>query len=208
MAGDSRDVPAPQASWTQDPGTPAPKIDGVWNYIIIAEDARRERSIISTIPAHSGLKVYGLLQDVIPAILCGASGIPRGLPNRDVKRYAVLCLPRSGSRYLVSVLNRHGLGIPLEHLREPLAAAIIDGKLGFKRAVESLERFGQRNGIFGTKLISSFLIGACNGDLSKMEINIGWMVERGYQFVYLDRPLNDAVISNRYRVAHPEVALL
>lgn len=187
---------APQASWAEEIGVPAPKSDGIWNYVIIAEDAKRERALAEELSNHKGIKVYGLFADVLPALLCGASGFSRGASTQDIKRYAVLCVPRSGSRYLISVLNRHGLGLPVEHLREPLAVAVTDGKLGFKNAVGALERFGQRNSVFGTKLISTFLIRACNGSLPRMENNIGWMTERGYRFVHLDRPLNDSVISN------------
>lgn len=187
---------ASRALWTEEVGVPAPKNDGIWNYIVIAEDAKRERALIEELSNYKGIKVYGLFADVLPALLCGTNGFARAASNQDIKRYAVLCVPRSGSRYLISVLNRHGLGLPVEHLREPLAVAITDGKLGFRNAIGGLERFGQRNGIFGTKLISTFLIRACNGSLSRMENNIGWMTERGYHFVHLDRPLNESVISN------------
>jgi LPS sulfotransferase NodH len=196
MAGASREEAANQASWTETPGAPAPQLDGAWNYIVLARDAERERAQMAQLQRHKGIKVFGMFRDVLPALLCGSAGLTRGHQISDVKRYAVLCLPRCGSRYLASMLNRAGLGIPLEHLREPLAAVMTDGGLGFDAGIETLERFGQRNGIFGTKLISTFLIKACSGSLSELERNIGWMVERGYQFVHIERPLNDAMISS------------
>ncbi|HEX3663659.1 MAG TPA: hypothetical protein VHU23_00270 [Rhizomicrobium sp.] len=195
-AVDAQAAPELRASWTEDIESSAPTTEGNWNYIVVADDADRERAMIAKLAERGETKIHGLFRDVLPAILCGESNVSSGRQLPDLKRYAVLCLPRSGSRYLASVLDRHGLGAPKEHLREPLAKAITDGKLGFRNAVKGLERFGQRNGIFGTKLISSFLIKASHGDLSRLEGNIGWMAQRGYQFFYLDRPLNDAVISS------------
>lgn len=188
--------PVPQATWSEEVLASAPKVDGAWNFIVIADDAAKESAAVTSLALRKGMKAYGLFGDILPALLCGANGFGRGRSTRTVKRYAVLCIPRSGSRYLASMLNRAGLGAPQEHLREPLASVITDGKLGFVEAMEGLERFGQRNGIFGTKLISTFIIAASNEKLSVLEANIGAMVARGYQFVHLDRPLNDAVISS------------
>lgn len=196
MAEAPPEEPEQQASWSETPGMPAPQTDGIWNYIVLARDAERERILLEELELHKGVKVYGLFRDVLPALLCGANSLPRGRALKDVKRYAILCLPRSGSRYLASMLNRHGLGTPLEHLREPLAAVIVEGKFGFGTAFEALERFGQRNGIFGTKLISTFLIKASKGRLSELEDNIDCLASRGYQFVHLDRPLTEAMISS------------
>ncbi|HEY3638813.1 MAG TPA: hypothetical protein VGK90_11750 [Rhizomicrobium sp.] len=196
MSGASEADQESRALWAEEVGSPAPKVDGIWNYIITADDAEREQALLNDFPASGGIKVHGLFNEVLPAVLCGAGGLAREYPDGNLKRYAVLCVPRSGSRYLVSVLNRHGLGMPEEHLREPLGAAIADGRLPFRKSFKELERFGQRNGVFGTKLISSFLIRACNGRLQRIEQNIGWMAQRGFQFVYLDRPLNESVISN------------
>ena len=92
------------------------------------------------------------------------------------------------------MLSNAGLGAPQEHIRKPLASIITAGKFGFAPAVQALERFGQRNSIFGTKLISTFLFHACREDLSELNANIAWMTRRGYQFIYLTRPLNEIVV--------------
>lgn len=184
------------ASWSESIGNPDPKADGIWNYIVIAPDADREQALVADLNLRGGLKVFGLLGQVLPALLCNVNGFARGRSARGLKRYALLCVPRSGSRYLSSMLDRQGLGAPQEHLRDPLAVAITDGKFGYRAAVEALERYGQRNGIFGTKLISTFLLKACRSQLSEVETNLAWMRDRGYHLLYITRPLNETVISS------------
>ena len=188
--------PSPLASWAEDIGTPDPNADGFWNYVTIAENVERERAIAARVAVRGQLKIHGLFSHVLPALLCNVNGFARGRGVKELKRYALVCVPRSGSRFFASMLDRRGLGAPLEHLREPLAAAITKGGLGFGPAVEALERFGQRNSIFGTKLISSFLINASRKNLHELETNVRWMISRGYRFFYIVRPLNEMVISS------------
>jgi LPS sulfotransferase NodH len=190
------DGAGPRATWSETAVSPVATAGGVWNCIVIAEDAALERTALATLSLGKDAKAYGLFTDVLPGVLCGIKNLGQKRPVRHLKRYAVLCLPRSGSRYVATTLARRGMGAPQEHIREPLAAVITEGKLGFKSAIAGLEHFGQRNEIFGTKLISTFLIKACRGSLGEIEANIGWMVDRGYQFVHLDRPLRDAVVSS------------
>ncbi len=182
-----------QASWSE-PGGAIPR--DRHNIIVVAEDAVHEAEIAAPLEAARNLRVYGLFRDVFPAILCGANGMAGGLPTEDVRRYALLCVPRSGSRYLATVLSNRGVGAPREHLREPLANAIADGRLGFEAGMTALERFGQRNGVFGTKLISTFLLKASHRRMSELRANVQWMVDRGYRLFRLERPLPDTVISS------------
>jgi LPS sulfotransferase NodH len=189
-------IPRPHsATWSQDITDVARAERTGRNIIVIAEGADKERAILESLVA-TGAKTYGLFSHVVPALLCSTNGLAAGRPVTDLKRYAILCVPRSGSRYLSAVLSIRGVGVPKEHIREPLAQIITAGKLGFGHAVEALEKFGQRNGIFGTKLISTFLLHASHGRMSELKKNISWMAERGYRFVHLDRPLGDAVISS------------
>jgi LPS sulfotransferase NodH len=174
----------------------APSITAARNIFVVTDDAAQERTALAALSARKGVRTFGLFTDVLPALLCGVRNPGKGQRIRNLKRYAVLCIPRSGSGYLATMLTRSGLGTPLEHLRDPLAAAIVPGKLGFGTAIESLERYSHHNMIFGTKLISTFLIKASGGNLKTLRSNVAWMVDRGYQFVHLDRPLNDAVISS------------
>jgi hypothetical protein len=176
--------------------------DAIWpggdkaNCIVLAEDAATEEKLIARIRGRPGLHKYGLFRHVFPSLLCGMNGMAAGQPVADIKRYALICVPRSGSRYLAAVFNNRGIGAPAEHIREPLANVITEGKLGFAPAVVALERFGQRNGIFGTKLISTFLIKASNRRMTELETNIEWMVERGYRIIRLERPLDETVVSS------------
>lgn len=183
------------ASWSED-AQEAAIGEGKTNVIVVAEDAERERAIVSSLATRKGRKVYGLFSDIFPALLCSTRAISAGKPTADLKRYAILCVPRSGSRYLSAVLNNRGIGAPKEHIRPPLAHIIAGGKLGFRNAIGSLEKFGQLNGIFGTKLISTFLIHASRGRVQELRSNTMWMVDRGYRLIRLNRPLNDAVISS------------
>jgi LPS sulfotransferase NodH len=183
------------ATWSEDTAEIAQLGQEKTNFIAVAEDADRERQILDTL-RQSGLKAFGLFSHVVPALLCSASGLAPGKPLADLKRYAILCVPRSGSRYLSAELSVRGVGVPREHIREPLAQIIAAGKLGFEPAIEALEKFGHRNGIFGTKLISTFVIHASHSRSSELRGNVEWMAERGYRFVHLDRPLNETVISS------------
>jgi LPS sulfotransferase NodH len=184
------------ANWTEDLSGKAVQSESAANFIVVAEDAEREQAIVLSLSARKGTKVFGLFSHVVPSLLCSMNGMAPGLPVGDLKRYAILCIPRSGSRYLSSVLSNRGIGVPREHIREPMAHVISDGKLGFGRAIRALEQFGQRNGIFGTKLISTFLLRASQRHVSDVKVNVAWMVERGYRLMRLERPLNDAVISS------------
>lgn len=189
------DHPPLRAIWSE--RLSAPDADSeTLNYIIVADDAEQEKDLLAGFGQGPRANSYGLFRDVVPALLCGPNGLARGHGRREVKRYALLCVPRSGSRYLAATLNNKGLGAAQEHLREPLAAIITDGKLGYSAAFASLERFGQHNGIFGTKLISSFLFKASRGSLAVLESNIQWMVARGYRIVHLRRALEETVISS------------
>ena len=183
------------ATWSEDAADIVRQGREKANFIVIAEDAGQERLIMESLSRKGG-KVYGLFGHVVPALLCAANGMSPGQPVAGLKRYAILCVPRSGSRYLAAVLSNRGVGTPKEHIREPLAHIIAEGKLGFEPGVAALEQFGQKNGIFGTKLISTFLIRASRGRISNLRANVSWMVERGYRLVRLDRPLSDTVISS------------
>jgi LPS sulfotransferase NodH len=191
------DKPAPgRAFWTSDIASLPGSSGQTQNFIVIAETAEEEKAALETLSLANGSKAYGLFEHIVPALLCGPNGYGRARTLKNLKRFAIFCVPRSGSRYLSTVLIKRGIGAPQEHLREPLAAIVSDGKMGFGPAIAALERFGQNNGIFGTKLISTFLIKASGSESDEINGNIRWMRDRGYQFVYLARPLNETVISS------------
>ncbi|HEY5049166.1 MAG TPA: hypothetical protein VII49_14210 [Rhizomicrobium sp.] len=197
VTGGKRPAPGHHgASWSEDGNRDVPVDRSEVNIVVIAEDAEREQAVVSSLALRKGAKVYGLFGHIVPALLCSRNGMAAGLPVEGLKRYAILCIPRSGSRYLSAVLSNRGIGAPREHIREPLASVMAEGRLGFAGGIEALEQFGQRNGIFGTKLISTFLLRASHGRVSELQTNFSWLVERGYRLMHLERSLDDAVISS------------
>lgn len=184
---------APFATWSE---SAADIRSGAANVLVVAEEFDHEQAVVSALRRHSPAKVFGLFGHVLPALLCSMNGFAAGFPAGNLKRYAILCVPRCGSRYLAAVLSTHGVGAPKEHIREPLARIMADGANGFARGIEALERFGQRNGIFGTKLISTFLLRASHGRMPELTANVEWLAQRGYGLVRLERPLHDSVISS------------
>jgi LPS sulfotransferase NodH len=161
----------------------------------VAQDAPQERSTIKSL-TRPGCKTFGLFQHVVPALICHADGLARPASTDSLKRYAILCVPRSGSRYLAATLWKAGVGAPLEHLREPLATIATQARLGFGSSMKAVEKYGQANGIFGTKLVSTFLLDASSSRIATLEKNVDWLAKRGYCFLYLERPLIESVVSS------------
>jgi LPS sulfotransferase NodH len=162
---------------------------------VLAEDAAQERSAIKAL-VRPGCKTFGLYQHIVPALICHADGLSRPASTESLKRYAILCVPRSGSRYLAATLWKAGVGAPGEHLREPLAVIATGAKLGFAPSIRAVEKYGQANGVFGTKLVSTFLLDASSSRFAVLEKNVEWLAKRGYRFLYLERPLIESVVSS------------
>lgn len=79
----------------------------------------------------------------------------------DLNAYAIVCTARSGSTYLCELLTANRGGKPKEHLRPPvidmLAKAPQDAvKPRQTSFIQAVLRHGQRDGVFGTKLIAHF----------------------------------------------------
>jgi LPS sulfotransferase NodH len=184
------------AAWLQGADGVGELSGDVNNFIAIAEDAERETALIGSLAPREGSKVFGLFSHVLPALLCSVNGMASGHPVADLKRYAIICVPRSGSRYLSALLSRYGVGMPREHIRDPMAHVISEGRMGFGPAITALERFGQKNGIFGTKLISTFLLRASHGRFSELKQNLTWMHDRGYRLVRLHRAVEETTVSS------------
>jgi LPS sulfotransferase NodH len=187
---------ATRAAWAEDPAEPGFQGQTSCNFIIMAEDAAQERSAIKSLVRRPGCRVFGFFQHVVPALICHVDGLAQPASTDNLKRYALLCVPRSGSRYLAATLWKAGVGAPLEHLREPLATIATQGGLGFASSIKSVESYGQANGIFGTKLVSTFLLDAASSRISILEKNVEWLAKRGYCFLHLERPLIESVVSS------------
>jgi LPS sulfotransferase NodH len=187
---------AARASWAEDPAQPGFQDQTACNFIVLAEDTAQERSAIKSLLRSPGCKAFGFFQHVVPALICHTDGLAHPASTDTLKRYAILCVPRSGSRYLAATLWKAGVGAPLEHLREPLATIATRGGLGFAGSIKAVEKYGQANGIFGTKLVSTFLLDASSNRISILEKNIEWLAKRDYCFLHLERPLLESVISS------------
>jgi hypothetical protein len=186
----------PRATWAEDLSEPGFQDRAPCNFVVLSDDVVRERATIKSLVLRPGCKVFGLFQHIVPALLCHADGLAQPVPVQQPKRYAILCVPRSGSRFLAATLWKAGVGAPLEHLREPLATVITNGRFGFAAAIKALEKYGQANGIFGTKLVSTFLIDASGGSFQVLVKNVDWLAGRGYCLVHLERPLIESVVSS------------
>jgi len=185
-----------RATWVEEPFESGYDGRSPCNFIVLAEDATQERAIMKSVALLPGCKAYGFFRHVVPALICHADGLAQPSSTASLKRYAILCVPRSGSRYLAATLTKAGVGAPLEHLRTPLATIATTGKLGFASSLKAMERYGHANGIFGTKLVSTFLLEASSCKISMVERNVEWLAKRGYCFVHLDRPLIESVVSS------------
>lgn len=79
----------------------------------------------------------------------------------DVRPYAVVCTPRTGSTLLCNLLMQLGFaGRPREHLRHTPIVLASNTDFSMERFIGEVVRNGATKGVFGTKLISHFLLDA------------------------------------------------
>lgn len=138
--------------------------EATWIAFSLADEAGLRAAIEAVRPAPIRPPV-GVLRGLLVARLArlqrlqGAPRRPQPIPG--LPAYAIACTPRSGSTYLGHLLASIGLGQPEEHLRDREVHALRDAApLAPRDALEVLGEFmwrKQRNGWFGTKLISHFL---------------------------------------------------
>jgi trehalose 2-sulfotransferase len=106
--------------------------------------------------------VYRLLGDLFVNVM---SRGPLWRRTRDVQgrprvAFAIVCTPRSGSEFLCEALRSTGVaGYPREHLRSHTEALARYWQLDPSRYLEvHMAEHATPNGVFGTKLISHFLL--------------------------------------------------
>ncbi len=80
----------------------------------------------------------------------------------DLRCYAILSLPRSGSTMLANILmNTDRCGYPKEHLRDGVLGLAEAGTFDFESWVNAVVNLNRTpNGVFGTKIISHFFFRA------------------------------------------------
>lgn len=81
---------------------------------------------------------------------------------KEIRSYAVLCTPRTGSTMLVDMLRQLDvLGFPREHLRDGVLSLVEHTDFDFEHWMAAvLKSQVSKNGVFGTKIISHFLLRA------------------------------------------------
>lgn len=141
-------------------------------------------------------EVWGVMHDVMPVLVTrrgwGAADISG--PGDPEVRFAVVCMPRTGSTFLCELLAAAGAGAAREHLRDPLVLVLRSAGVDHEHVYRRIIRHGAEGDVFGTKLIAHFLFDACTTQ-SPGEV-LRCMADRGFRFVHLTRDVMDQVISN------------
>jgi LPS sulfotransferase NodH len=118
-----------------------------------------EERLLARLQGNVGRPVWGVYRDIYGPANAGPVIASHTIANReDIDAYAIACTARSGSTYVCELLSRNGGAKPKEHLRPPIVdmlATAPDGKR-LENYIELIVRHGQKNGVFGTKLIQHF----------------------------------------------------
>jgi LPS sulfotransferase NodH len=143
----------------------------------------------SVIKARGG-RAMGLFSHVVPRLIAGAPprfNVSAAIP--PTRCYALISLPRAGSTVLAQELQRLGIGMPTEHIRDPVI------EFARHRAITNFDLFNwwkiltrsqTTDQIFGTKIIWDFL------QMFRMRLataEYDWLVEQlsKFTFFYLIR---------------------
>lgn len=98
----------------------------------------------------------GFYRDIYGIASAGRAEAP--IAAAALNAYALVCTARSGSTYVCELLARNRGGKPKEHLRPPVIDMIASDPGNTRQAtfIEAILRNGQKDGVFGTKLIAHF----------------------------------------------------
>lgn len=133
-----------------------PSDDHVYTICTNADEAPH----IAVIKGRGG-QAIGLFSHVIPRLI--ASAPPRfnaGTAEPPAKSYALISLPRAGSTVLAQELRALGVGLPTEHIRDPVIAFARHREItnfDLFNWWKILTRSQTTNKVFGTKIIWDFL---------------------------------------------------
>jgi LPS sulfotransferase NodH len=191
----------PAGTWTSATDLAAIPASARWLFV---HHPNQEAALIrqAQAAAPQGVKVRGLLQDVLPTLVAAGRFDPtpwQQLPEPQ-QCYAVVCLPRTGSTFLCELLESAGLGAPKEHLRPPLLHVLRSGQVDEAAIAQILLRHGTVEGIFGTKLISEFLASLPTPPAQRLLC----MAQHGFRFIHLQRDLLSQAVS-KYLAGHSGV---
>ena len=156
---------------------------------------KREERMLARLEAAGSRPVQGFYRDIYGAANAGGRGQRQPPVSAAVlNAYALVCTARSGSTYLCELLAANRGGNPKEHLRPPVLDMLSNAPGGSGRQAAFLDavlRHGQRDGVFGTKLIAHFCKAARSVvDLDALARAIGTF--GAFRILYLIR--NDKVL--------------
>lgn len=194
-------APGCAAAWCSGLPAAADLPADVCNIVVVAEFADAETRAEAMYRSAGNLSVYGFYKHVIPAINADADPMSLGQRRPPDKRYALFCVPRSGSTYLCAVLTNAGLGVPAEHLRTSADHAIGRAGLAFDEWLDAVELYGNADGIFGTKIIPHHIFPASGRNYARLNSYVEKLVARGYVLFFLRRNLVDCIVSSLVALA-------
>ena len=158
---------------------------------VFVHHPKDEKHIVKTISQkQSKLNVYSIQTDIIPMLLANLK-TPKDLnqakeSKHPSTKYVIFSTPRSGSTWLCNLLQQVGLGRPKEHLRYPIVYMWQNKTFRPAAFMNTLLHCGQHNGVFGTKIISHFLITAFP-NLTAQQLLLHWLKRADFKFIYLER---------------------
>lgn len=190
------------------PGAPthSPTLDGVpfvASTVIVADAVDELASVAQARARWPRRQVWGLHHHVVP--LRVAKGRPKHLPPDGLRidalrPFAIACLPRSGSTLLCEMLAAAGAGAPAEHLRVPMAMALSMPGVDRHEMWRQVAGHAARAGLFGTKLVTSFLDDAAARLGGAWDDVVAPLMAAGLRVIHLRRAPLDVAVSRH--VAH------
>ena len=179
-----------------------------WRVVVCVVEGEAER--LAAVRARVRRPVYGLMADLLPNAMAKRRlfARPAAPPRSPKRRYAIVCLPRSGSQNLCSALAGMGLGRPDEHLRSYFGYLLLhraETGLRLDRYYRALVD-AEPGEVFGTKIIDGYVSGI-EGLLLAEERDYFMKELASAKIVFLRRQskVDQAVsefIANRVRVWH------
>jgi LPS sulfotransferase NodH len=147
-----------------------------------------EETLVRRLRARLQRAVWGVYADVYGVASTGPLALPALSDRGEIDAYAIICTPRSGSSFLCELLSSNGAGLPKEHLRPPVIDMLrsAPSEIRLSNFLDTIVRHGQKNGVFGTKVIWHFARAAAEHvDLSFIEEAAGTF--KSFRVIYLHR---------------------
>jgi LPS sulfotransferase NodH len=164
------------------------------NVFVVGGERTLEHRLADQAKSMGSARSLTFLDDILPSLVTRSAIFAEH--SDTTRRYALLSIPRTGSTYLCALLANRGLGVPLEHIRDPAAKTVNGDPANFDQLLAGLEKYGSKKGVFGTKLISHFLLAAANENIGTATRLIEVLQQRDYVLMCLYRNFIDCLVSN------------